>query len=473
MPDQDLEKLLGGFAADQLTPEEKQRLYSAALQDQQLFNALADEQALKELLADPTVRNRVLQVLHQTGTSHTATWVDWFRRPSGLAWAGGLAAALFAVILGTKIYQDSLKQAAQSVATEETRPAAPTIQAPPAPRPESSSVPERPPEEKTPEAPAKGAVRNDALPDNIMKRERAAMPTPQERRASDAVRDSDKEHLEQDEASPKPNARADELGEVSKSTSPSADQKLAAAPPASAPAPAHMEAKSEAGTSRTTLPAVSARALFYGDGAAVTSPGIIEKAQEQSMRSTTESAPQAAELKRQVEPISQFGRGKGGIASAKPLGLRYSFTIPGADGQDSEVSTTAASEYEGAARLTLESNQEVYLQLWTTRGSRPPQLLFPEKNSGRTQLKLFAGQRQSTFLPTTDEPITITVRLSRIPLGPDFDMDTSVMTPRTLDLLQESVTAEAGASQQEEAIYVVNHEASVDQLTVTFPFPSP
>ena len=43
MSDHDLEKLLGGFAADTLTPEEKQALYTAALQDQQLFNALADE----------------------------------------------------------------------------------------------------------------------------------------------------------------------------------------------------------------------------------------------------------------------------------------------------------------------------------------------------------------------------------------------------------------------------------------------
>ena len=43
MAEHDLEKLLGGFAADTLTPEEKQRLYQAALQDQQLFDALADE----------------------------------------------------------------------------------------------------------------------------------------------------------------------------------------------------------------------------------------------------------------------------------------------------------------------------------------------------------------------------------------------------------------------------------------------
>ncbi|MEX5215109.1 MAG: hypothetical protein NW703_13195 [Nitrospiraceae bacterium] len=55
MAESDLGKLLGGFATDTLTAEERQALFTAALRDQQLFNALADEQALKELLADPAV----------------------------------------------------------------------------------------------------------------------------------------------------------------------------------------------------------------------------------------------------------------------------------------------------------------------------------------------------------------------------------------------------------------------------------
>ena len=48
MPEPELEKLLGGFAADTLTPKERETLFRAALHDQQLFNALADEQALKD-----------------------------------------------------------------------------------------------------------------------------------------------------------------------------------------------------------------------------------------------------------------------------------------------------------------------------------------------------------------------------------------------------------------------------------------
>ncbi len=56
----DLLKLLGGYATGTLTPDERNILYEAALDDQALFNALADEQALKEMLDDPECRARLL-----------------------------------------------------------------------------------------------------------------------------------------------------------------------------------------------------------------------------------------------------------------------------------------------------------------------------------------------------------------------------------------------------------------------------
>ena len=143
MSEHELEKLLGGFAADTLTPEERQKLFTAALQDQSLFNTLADEQALKELLTDRVARRRLLDALHQTSPSRAGgslSWFDWFRRPTGLALAGGLAAAVFAVVLGTKMYQESIERAAQSVATEEAKPAAP---APSASQPAPPSIAEQ------------------------------------------------------------------------------------------------------------------------------------------------------------------------------------------------------------------------------------------------------------------------------------------------------------------------------------------
>ena len=42
MPQRDIEKLLGGYATDTLTEEERKELFAAALRDQSLFNALAE-----------------------------------------------------------------------------------------------------------------------------------------------------------------------------------------------------------------------------------------------------------------------------------------------------------------------------------------------------------------------------------------------------------------------------------------------
>ena len=59
----DAEKLLGGYAAGTLTPEERQALFSAALEDQQLYDALVREEPLREVLADPAARAELLDAL--------------------------------------------------------------------------------------------------------------------------------------------------------------------------------------------------------------------------------------------------------------------------------------------------------------------------------------------------------------------------------------------------------------------------
>ena len=59
---EDIRKLLGGYATGTLSEQERQALYSAALDDQDLFDMLADEDALRELLADPGIR---AQLVHQ------------------------------------------------------------------------------------------------------------------------------------------------------------------------------------------------------------------------------------------------------------------------------------------------------------------------------------------------------------------------------------------------------------------------
>jgi hypothetical protein len=414
MSQHDLEKLLGGVAADTLTPEEKQTLYTAALQDQQLFNALADEQALKELLSDPDVRRRLLASLEQksaSGAGGSPAWLDWFRRPAGLAFAGGLAAAALAVVLGVRIYQDSLRQAAQSVATEEAKPAS---------QPATPQAIEPQAKAKENVAPAIDLPKKDTLIDKLAKRERSAPPPSKKERASDVARDSLKQRSEQNEA----------------------------------------RREAETPVAATGTPALSARALFYGGEPGRADTRSMAKEQEQAIKPLAESAPQANRLERPLEGLSQLGKAAGTAAQLRPLGLRYSFIVRGTDGQEREVDAAAAAKSIQPVFLTVEANQGAYLQVWETVGSSTPQLLWPEKETGQISLKITAGHRQHILLPMESGPVTLTARLSRAPFGPITREEAAMFDRLSPNQLQESFTPSGAAGSQERATYVVNQDPS-------------
>jgi len=90
----DIEKLLGGYAAGTLTPGEREALFAAALEDQQLFESLAAEEPLRELLQDPAVRAQLLSALDD----RPAPWYQRFLRPA-LGIAAGVAMVLMAVFV--------------------------------------------------------------------------------------------------------------------------------------------------------------------------------------------------------------------------------------------------------------------------------------------------------------------------------------------------------------------------------------
>ena len=93
----DAEKLLGGYAAGTLTPEEHRALFSAALEDQQLYDALVREEPLRDLLADPAARANLLAVLDRVPK-------PWYYRD---VHSGIIAAAVSAVViavLGVKFW---------------------------------------------------------------------------------------------------------------------------------------------------------------------------------------------------------------------------------------------------------------------------------------------------------------------------------------------------------------------------------
>ena len=106
-----LEQILGGYATDTLTEEEKRQLFEAALHDQMLFNALADEEGLKALLADPQARQRILDSLEtgeypQEFDLSDSPKLSWFKKQSSLAWAGSIAAMGLALIFGWQLEKE-------------------------------------------------------------------------------------------------------------------------------------------------------------------------------------------------------------------------------------------------------------------------------------------------------------------------------------------------------------------------------
>jgi hypothetical protein len=197
----DAEKLLGGYAAGTLTPEERQALFAAALEDQRLYEALVREDPVRELLADPAARAAVLAALDEVPK-------PWYYRD---VHPGIIAAAVSAVVivtLGVKFWpvrtapplsvvaQAELPQPAKSdLPTEllfERQPAAaqkapPKLPAPPvipaapaAPRLEpaaeavlaQSSVRPSPPDAPAPVAAVSGSV----LPKTVVFRAAASAP---------------------------------------------------------------------------------------------------------------------------------------------------------------------------------------------------------------------------------------------------------------------------------------------------------
>ena len=459
MAEHELEQLLGGFAADTLTPEEKQRLYQAALQDQQLFDALADEQALKELLTDPDLRRRLLHVLNKTSPAtggSTASWLDWFRRPANLALVGGLATVAFAVVLGTKIYQDSVQQAARSAATEATPPAMPSAPAPAATEPSVHQPAELTAKARANQGLSATAVKKDSLANTDATRERTATAQPQASVPADSIRDyTQKKKQEQDrKQAPIPPAA---MGKASEEVAVRPERPLAAGSPPAAAMPETKTAQTTVGASlpEAGLSTVSARGLFYG-----LSPetGRMAQPPERAMKPLAETEPQTSPFKRKLDGLSQLSKAAAPATPGKLLGLRYSFVIRTPDGQEQEVDAATATSSSTPVHITLETNRDGYIQVWHHVGETTAQLLLPLKESGHISMKIQAGQRQRLPLPADSG--TVIVRFSPVPFGPISRQEAALLNRRSPNLLQESETSPSPTGSQEQATYVISHDIS-------------
>lgn len=84
-------RLLGGYAAGNLTEEERKALCEAAVDDQEIFDALAREDVLREALEDPAARGRLLAALGEP--KHA-----WYKRWIPVAMAAAVAGLVLAIV---------------------------------------------------------------------------------------------------------------------------------------------------------------------------------------------------------------------------------------------------------------------------------------------------------------------------------------------------------------------------------------
>jgi hypothetical protein len=96
MTQEEIRKLLGGYATNTLTERERTVLFEAALEDQDLFDTLQNEDALRELLADPASHEQIREALRPVAAGpRQGFWEQpWLIGAGSLAAVAAIAIAI-------------------------------------------------------------------------------------------------------------------------------------------------------------------------------------------------------------------------------------------------------------------------------------------------------------------------------------------------------------------------------------------
>ena len=331
MRPEEIRKLLGGYAAGNLTPEEEQALFAAALEDQELFDSLAREQSLRDVLRDPGARAELLAALDRPATG-LAAFRLWLLRPM-VARLATCGVAMIALVGVWRTFRTPAPTGFITVAElkqEELRP--------PATAPLTV-----PPAGLRPQAAQQGRVTNGpavALADKAAHSAnasdlKAVVPAPMPAAAP-----------------PPPPAPAASVGALASVEQRSEKEKDAAAP-------AEFMARKKEATSATTQAVVvtgamealplDARAIFY-----LNQPAPAANAFAQPLTSPASGGGGAAQPARQARGAAA---GLGGAAPAQ-LGVRASI-LRG----DQEVDITTVMNAGESVRLKLIPNADGYLRV--------------------------------------------------------------------------------------------------------------
>jgi cytoskeletal protein RodZ len=131
MTQDEIRKLLGGYATNALSADERRTLFEAALEDQELFNALQNEDALRELLADPVLRDQVRSALATPTRTTPREGFSWRRWSLGVAITAAAAVIVIAVMNRAKAPEPSTQPVQMARAEPKQVEPAPEAAAPP------------------------------------------------------------------------------------------------------------------------------------------------------------------------------------------------------------------------------------------------------------------------------------------------------------------------------------------------------
>lgn len=240
---------------------------------------------------------------------------------SGAGLGGGIATAALAVVLGTKIYQDSLREESNLREIDQMVPAeapGPAPRSTPASPPPPPSITEGEQKNKEKAHPKIGMAKNEALSDKT-----TTAKDPQEAPTSQKVTREPQS----------PTAMKEEMRRSTPAPAPRIAKARPMMPSAAAP-------QSEIRADR-----IDARGLFYADA-----PSRRERqalAKERRLRSADDS-PAGARPEAVMKPFSDTGlTDRPEAGQFRTLGLRYGFVVKGNEGQDPEVDATTAAGKPG------------------------------------------------------------------------------------------------------------------------------
>lgn len=173
MTQEEIRKLLGGYATNALSADERRILFEAALEDQNLYNALQNEDALKELLDDPVLRDQVRSALATPARVTHHAGFSWRRWAFGVA-IPAVAAVIIIVVMNRARAPEQISQPAQMARIEPKQvPAAPEATPPVAKKqltsPSAHSAPTTPApiqldSARRADASATGSLRDETAP---------------------------------------------------------------------------------------------------------------------------------------------------------------------------------------------------------------------------------------------------------------------------------------------------------------------